>query len=207
MKECQVLSVDSLEKYSINCLRCKSIIIYKEGDMPKKKKKDEEFPGYIKNKVNVGSVALGKEIPNFKAATTDEVPFELKDYKGRKVVIYFYPKDHTSGCTTEGLDFTKDIKKFKNANTEILGVSRESLDSHQKFIEKQNFKFPLLSDPDEVVCELFEVIKEKSMYGKKYMGIERSTFLIDEDGKLAHEWRKVKVPGHVDEVLKTVKSF
>ena len=174
--------------------------------MPKKMK-DEEFPGFIKNKVNAGSVTLGKKVPNFKAATTAEKPFELKNFKGKKVVIYFYPKDHTSGCTTEGLDFTKDIKKFKNANIEILGVSRESLDSHTKFIDKQSFKFDLLSDPDEVVCKLFDVIKEKSMYGKKYMGIERSTFLIDEDGKLAQEWRKVKVPGHVTEVLKATKDL
>lgn len=174
--------------------------------MPKKKK-DEEFPGFIKNKANKGAVAVGKKVPNFKAATTADAPFDLKDYQGKKVVIYFYPKDHTSGCTTEGLDFTKNIKKFKAVNTEVVGVSRESLDSHQKFIEKQNYKFDLLSDPEEVVCKLFDVIKEKSMYGKKYMGIERSTFLINEDGKLAHEWRKVKVPGHVDEVLKTAKSL
>ena len=178
--------------------------------MPKKKK-DEELPGYIKNKVSAGAVAtgavaVGKKVPNFKAATTAKVPFELEDYRGKKIVLYFYPKDHTSGCTTEGLDFTRDIKKFKNANTEILGVSRESLDSHMKFIKKQNFKFNLLSDPDEVVCKLFDVIKQKSMYGKKYMGIERSTFLINEDSKLVHEWRKVKVPGHVDEVLEMVKS-
>ena len=173
--------------------------------MPKKKK-DEEFPGFIKNKAASGSVGLGKKVPNFKAATTADAPFDLKDYKGKKVVIYFYPKDHTPGCTTEGLDFTKNIKKFKNANTEVFGISRESLDSHTKFIEKQTYKFDLLSDPDEVVCKLFDVIKEKSMYGKKYLGIERSTFLIDEDGKLKQEWRKVKVPGHADEVLKATKE-
>jgi peroxiredoxin Q/BCP len=172
-----------------------------------KKKKDEEFPGYIKNKANKGSVSLGKKVPNFKAATTADAPFDLKDFEGKKLVIYFYPKDHTSGCTTEGLDFTKNIKKFKSANTEVVGISRESLDSHQKFIEKQSYKFDLLSDPDEVVCKLFDVIKEKSMYGKKYMGIERSTFLIDEDGKLAHEWRNVKVPGHVIEVLEKAKEI
>lgn len=174
--------------------------------MPKKKP-DEEFSGFVKNKVNKGSVTLGKKVPNFKASSTAEEPFELTDFKGKNVVVYFYPKDHTSGCTTEGIDFTKSIKKFKNANTEIVGVSRESLDSHSKFIEKQGFKFDLLSDPDEVLCKFFDVIKEKSMYGKKFMGVERSTFLINEEGKLVKEWRKVKVPGHVDEVLKAAKDI
>jgi len=174
--------------------------------MPKKKK-DEEFPGYIKNKVNKGSLALGKKVPNFKASSTAEEPFEFTDFKGKKLIIYFYPKDHTPGCTTQGLDFTKHIKKFKNTNVEIFGVSRESLDSHTKFIEKQSFKFDLLSDPEEILCKFFDVIKEKSMYGKKFMGVERSTFLIDEDGKLSKEWRKVKVPGHVEEVLKAAKEI
>lgn len=172
-----------------------------------KKIKDEEFSGFVKNTVNKGSLKVGNKVPNFKAASTGEKPFQLKDYEGKNVIIYFYPKDHTSGCTQEGIDFSENIKKFKNQEAVIFGVSRESLDSHKKFIEKQNFKFELLSDPEEIICNFFDVIKEKSMYGKKYMGVERSTFVIGKEGKLEKEWRKVKVPGHVQEVLEFVKSL
>lgn len=174
--------------------------------MPKKIP-DEDFPGFAKNKTAATSPALGKKVSNFKASSTADVPFELKNFKGKKVVLYFYPKDHTSGCTTQGIDFSKDIKKFKKENVEIFGISRESLDSHKKFIEKQDFKFDLLSDPDEVLCKYFDVIKEKSMYGRKYFGIERSTFILDEDSKLVKEWRKVKVPGHIEDVFSAVKEL
>ena len=171
-----------------------------------KKIKDEEFPGFVKNSVNKGSLKVGNKVPNFKSASTGKTPFELKDFSGQNIVVYFYPKDHTSGCTQEGIDFSENIKKFKNQDCQIFGVSRESLDSHKKFIDKQNFKFELLSDPEEVVCNFFDVIKEKSMYGKKYMGVERSTFLIGKEGKLLQEWRKVKVPGHAVEVLEFIKA-
>ena len=172
-----------------------------------KKIKDEEFSGFVQNSANKGSLKVGGKVPNFKAASTGDKPFQLKDYAGQNVIVYFYPKDHTSGCTQEGIDFSENIKKFKNQDCQIFGVSRESLDSHKKFIEKQNFKFELLSVPQEVICKFFDVIKEKSMYGKKYMGVERSTFVIGKEGKLLKEWRKVKVPGHAQEVLEFVKSL
>jgi len=126
--------------------------------------------------------------------------------RGKKVVIYFYPKDSTPGCTTEGQDFRDLHAKFKRQNAVILGVSRDSLASHEKFKAKQKFPFELVSDPDEVLCRKFDVIKEKTLYGRKFMGIERSTFLIDASGKLKKEWRKVKVKGHAAEVLEAVKN-
>ena len=129
------------------------------------------------------------------------------ELKGKNIVIYFYPKDSTPGCTLEGQDFRDNIRKFSSRNTRILGVSRDSLSSHEKFKEKQKFNFDLISDEDEKLCSIFDVIKEKNMYGKKHMGIERSTFLIDEKGILRNEWRKVKVKGHVEEVLVAVKSL
>jgi thioredoxin-dependent peroxiredoxin len=121
--------------------------------------------------------------------------------------LYFYPKDSTPGCTLEGQDFRDNIRKFSSRNTCILGVSRDTLSSHEKFKEKQKFPFDLLSDEDEKLCSLFDVIKEKNMYGKKHMGIERSTFLIDEKGFLRNEWRKVKVKDHVEEVLEAIKKL
>ena len=128
-------------------------------------------------------------------------PLTLADFKGKKIVLYFYPKDNTSGCTQESKDFRDAVKKFDKLGVVILGVSRDSLKSHEKFITDHDLPFTLISDPDESFCNLFEVMKEKSMYGKKYMGVERSTFLFDETGELIKEWRNVKVPGHVDEVL------
>ena len=122
-------------------------------------------------------------------------------------MLYFYPKDTTPGCTREGQDFRDSMSKFKRQDTVVLGVSRDSLTSHEKFREKQKFKFDLLSDEDETLCKMFDVIKMKNMYGKKVRGIERSTFLIDKKGKLQNEWRKVKVDGHVDEVLQAVKDL
>lgn len=150
----------------------------------------------------MGKISVGKAAPSFKLEATGEQSISLSDFKGKQnVVLYFYPKDSTSGCTTEGQDFRDNIAAFNKADTVILGVSRDSLKSHENFKSKQNFPFELLSDPDEKLCNAFDVIKEKNMYGKKYMGIERSTFLIDKKGKLVQEWRKVRVKGHVDEVL------
>ncbi len=150
--------------------------------------------------------ALNRVVADFKCAATGDKTIQLKDLRGQKVVIYFYPKDSTPGCTIEGQDFRDLHSKFRRQKTVILGVSRDSLASHEKFKEKQNFPFDLLSDPDENICRKFDVIKEKSLYGRKFSGIERSTFLIDEDGKLKREWRKVKVKGHAQDVLDTVKN-
>lgn len=153
------------------------------------------------------SVAIGKKVSNFELPATGEQTIKLSALKGQKVVLYFYPKDSTPGCTQEGQDFRDQSAKFKRAGAVILGVSRDSLKSHENFKAKQNFNFELLSDKDEELCNLFDVIKEKNMYGKKVMGIERSTFVIDEKGVLRKEWRKVKVAGHVDEVLQAVKEL
>lgn len=153
------------------------------------------------------SVTLGKKAPDFRLPATGAQEIRLADLKGSNVVLYFYPKDSTPGCTLEGQDFRDRHAQFKRLNTVILGVSRDSLAAHAKFKEKQNFPFELLSDADEKVCRLFDVIKEKNLYGKKVLGIERSTFLIDAAGVLRAEWRKVKVPGHVDEVLAAVKAL
>ncbi len=149
---------------------------------------------------------LNRVVKDFKCAATGEQTVQLKALRGKKVVLYFYPKDSTPGCTTEGQDFRDLHAKFKRQNTIILGVSRDSISSHEKFRIKQDFPFDLLSDPDETLCKQFDVIKEKSLYGRKFMGVERSTFLIDEDGKLRQEWRKVRVKGHADEVLASVKN-
>jgi len=154
----------------------------------------------------VAAPALNRVVADFKCAATGDKTIQLKDLRGQKVVIYFYPKDSTPGCTIEGQDFRDLHSKFRRQKTVILGVSRDSLASHEKFKEKQNFPFDLLSDPDEKICRKFDVIKEKSLYGRKFSGIERSTFLIDENGKLKREWRKVKVKGHAQDVLDTVKN-
>ena len=149
----------------------------------------------------------GKKAPEFKTKNQHDKMVKLSDYKGKSaVVLYFYPKDNTPGCTTEGCDFKKNHLKFKRRNTVILGISRDTIASHEKFKAKFNFPFDLLSDANEKACQLFDVIKEKNMYGRKVIGVERSTFLIDEKGKLRQEWRKVKVKGHVEEVLEAVKN-
>ena len=153
------------------------------------------------------SIKIGNSIPNLTVATTQNDSLKLRSLKGKNLVIYFYPKDNTPGCTTEGQNFRDHYKQFQKLNTEIYGVSRESIRSHQNFINKHEFPFDLISDPEEVMCNAFDVIKEKSMYGKKYMGIERSTFIFDDKGKLKHEIRKVKVKGHVEEVLELVSSL
>jgi len=154
----------------------------------------------------VAAPTLMRQAPDFKCPATGDQTIHLKSLRGKKVVIYFYPKDSTPGCTTEGQDFRDLHAKFKRQNAVILGVSRDSLASHEKFKAKQKFPFELLSDPDEVLCKKYDVIKEKTLYGRKFMGIERSTFLIDERGKLREEWRKVKVKGHAAEVLEAVKN-
>jgi thioredoxin-dependent peroxiredoxin len=150
---------------------------------------------------------MNRVVSDFTADATGDKTIRLKDLRGKQVVIYFYPKDSTPGCTQEGLDFKELHARFKRQNTVILGVSRDSLASHEKFKAKQGFPFDLLSDPDEELCRKFDVIREKTLYGRKFMGVERSTFLIDKDGKLREEWRKVKVKGHAAEVLESARML
>ena len=150
---------------------------------------------------------IGKIAPNFKLPATGDKDVEIKSLRGKNVVLYFYPKDNTPGCTTEGQDFGARYARFKRKNTVVLGISRDTVASHEKFREKFNFPFDLLADTDEKACKLYDVIKEKNMYGRKHMGIVRSTFLIDATGKLRREWLKVKVKGHVEEVLEAVNSL
>lgn len=138
---------------------------------------------------------------------TPDGQLSLTDLRGKRVVVYFYPRDNTPGCTKEGEAFRDHYADFQAAGCEVVGVSRDSLASHQKFSAKFEFPFPLIADTDEVLCKQFDVIKEKNMYGKKVMGVERSTFLYDADGNLVTEWRKVRVPGHVDAVLQAVQEL
>ena len=152
-------------------------------------------------------ITLGKPITDFEADSTGSSPFKLSDHFGKRVLIYFYPRDNTPGCTQEGKDFRDHIDQFNALNTIIFGVSRDSVKVHEGFKAKQEFPFELLSDKDETLCELFDVIKMKNMYGKQVRGIERSTFLIDEKGVLIHEWRKVKVKIHIEDVLNTLKEL
>lgn len=152
-------------------------------------------------------VELGKSVPTFSAQATSEKTITESSLQGVNTVIYFYPKDNTPGCTTEGQDFRDHIEAFKAANTVIIGVSKDSLRTHENFKAKHEFPFELISDPEETFCKLFDVIKLKKLYGKEYLGIERSTFLIDSDGGLAKEWRKVKVKGHVEEVLAAAEAL
>lgn len=149
-------------------------------------------------------IKIGKKIDDIKLPATGDQMIQLSDFRGKKIVLFFYPRDNTPGCTLEAQDFRNNKEHFSTRNTVCLGVSRDSVESHEKFKQKQDFNFDLLSDTDEKLCQQFDVIKEKSMYGKKFMGLERSTFLIDEDGILLHEWRKVKVRGHVQAVLDTI---
>ncbi|MEO0368737.1 MAG: peroxiredoxin [Pseudomonadota bacterium] len=152
-------------------------------------------------------IKIGDALPDMVVATTQEPALNLKNLAGESLVLYFYPKDNTPGCTTQGQGFRDAYPEFKKLNCEILGVSRESLKSHQNFINKHEFPFDLISDPDELLCQKFDVIKEKSMYGKTYLGIERSTFIFDAKGKLRDEIRKVKVKGHIEDVLERVKAL
>ena len=153
------------------------------------------------------AVSLDQPVADFNAAATSGQQVSLSVLKGQQVVIYFYPKDSTPGCTTEGQDFRDQHAAFQAANTVIFGVSRDSLKSHENFKCKQAFPFELISDKDEALCQLFDVIKLKKLYGKEYLGIDRSTFLIDAQGVLRKEWRGVKVPGHVDEVLAAAQAL
>lgn len=150
---------------------------------------------------------LGKKVKNFKIAATGNKDISLNEFEGKKVILYFYPRDSTPGCTTEGQDFRDAKGRFTRQNTVILGVSRDSIKSHENFKTKQKFNFDLLSDSDETLCNQFDVIKIKNMYGKKLLGVVRSTFLIDDKGVLRQEWRNVKVKGHVEDVLSAVKAL
>ncbi len=155
----------------------------------------------------MGKISVDRKVPDFRLPATGDQDIALSDLRGKRVVIYFYPKDSTPGCTTEGQDFRDRINTFRRRKTVVLGISRDSIKSHENFKASQQFPFDLLSDADEKACRLFDVIREKNMYGKKVMGIERSTFLIDENGVLRREWRKVKVPGHVEEVLEAISEL
>jgi peroxiredoxin Q/BCP len=150
---------------------------------------------------------MNRVVADFVSEATGNQNIRLKELRGKNVVVYFYPKDSTPGCTQEGRDFSELHAKFRRQNTVIFGVSRDSLASHEKFKAKQGFKFELLSDPDEKLCKQFDVIHEKTLYGRKFMGVVRSTFLIDADGKLRAEWRNVKVKGHAQKVLAAVKDL
>jgi len=151
-------------------------------------------------------VSVGKRVKNFTLPATGDQNLSLSDFSGRSLIIYFYPKDNTSGCTREGEDFRDLYPQITEAGADILGVSRDSVKSHENFRKKHDFPFHLLSDSDELLCKQFDVIREKKLYGRTYMGIERSTFLIDGDGVLKLEWRKVRVPGHAQTVLEALKS-
>jgi len=151
--------------------------------------------------------AVNMLVPEFSAVMTGEKQFKLSDYRGKKIVLYFYPNDNTPGCTTEGIEFRDLYPQFQQANTEIFGISRDSLRSHEGFKAKLEMPFQLISDPDETLCLMFDVMKMKNMYGKQSRGVERSTFVIDGAGTLVKEWRGVKVPAHVEEVLKFVTAL
>jgi len=154
----------------------------------------------------MAKVKPGAKVPDFSLPSTTGTDFRLADAKDKWLVLYFYPKDATSGCTTESQEFRDLHAKFRRAGAMVLGVSRDSLKSHDKFRDKESLPFHLLSDVEEKLCRLFDVIREKSLYGRKYMGIERSTFLIDSSSVLRHEWRKVKVAGHAQEVLEALRD-
>jgi len=153
------------------------------------------------------AVAVDQPVSDFQVQATSGQAVSLSELKGQQVVIYFYPKDSTPGCTTEGQDFRDHYAQFQAANTVVFGVSRDSLKSHENFKAKQSFPFELISDKDEALCQLFDVIKLKKLYGKEYLGVDRSTFLIDKEGVLRHEWRGLKVPGHVAAVLEKAQAL
>lgn len=144
---------------------------------------------------------------DIKIECTDSKKNKLYDFLDKKLILYFYPKDMTPGCTTESIEFNTNLAKIKKLGANIVGVSRDKMSLHEKFIEKHGFKFPLISDPEEKLCKSFDVIKEKSLYGRKYMGVDRSTFIISQDGKILHAWRNVKVKGHVDEVIEKLREY
>ncbi len=150
---------------------------------------------------------LNQTIPDFELSATSGITFKLSNHRGKTLVIYFYPKDNTPGCTTQGIQFRDSYQDFKTLNAEIFGISRDSLKSHENFKAKFGFPFELLADTEELACGIFGVIKMKNMYGKQVCGIERSTFIIDKSGQLLHEWRGVKVDGHAQEVLNLIKTL
>lgn len=152
-------------------------------------------------------VQTGQPVPDFEAEATSQYLVDLAGLKGKYGVLYFYPKDHTPGCTQEGRDFRDHYQAFKDLNAVVFGISRDSLKTHENFKAKQGFPFELISDRDETLCRLFGVLKQKKMFGREVLGIERSTFLIDPQGRLAAEWRKVKVKGHVEEVLDKLRAL
>lgn len=155
----------------------------------------------------MSEVSLNKPVPDFELPATGDKTFRLSDLRGQNVLIYFYPKDNTPGCTLEGQQFRDHIAEFEQLNTVLFGISRDSVKTHENFKHKQSFPFDLLSDKDETVCNLFGVIQLKKLYGREYMGVDRSTFLIDAEGVLRQEWRSVKVKGHVEEVLTALKAL
>jgi thioredoxin-dependent peroxiredoxin len=155
----------------------------------------------------MSKIKPGSKVPEFSLPMTGGGTWSLKDAAGSKLVIYFYPRDMTSGCTREAQDFRDRHAAFRKAGVELVGVSRDSVAAHDKFTAKESLPFPLLADTDERVCRMFDVIKQKSLYGRKYLGVERSTFLLDGTGKLRHEWRNVKVPGHAEAVLEAARSL
>ena len=150
---------------------------------------------------------IGDQLPPIKFHASNDLIKQFSDYQGKWLVLYFYPKDSTPGCTIEGQQFRDAYPEFQALNTEIFGISRDSLQSHERFKCKQQFPFELISDSDEALCQLFDVIKAKSFFGKQIRGIQRSTFIIDPNGVVCHEWRKVSILGHVAEVLATIKSL
>lgn len=150
---------------------------------------------------------INTKVKNLSIVSTDTKKKKLHDFLTKNLILYFYPKDMTPGCTTESIEFNLALSKIKRLNANIVGVSRDKISLHEKFIEKHGFKFPLISDSDEKVCNEFDVIKEKSLYGRKYMGVDRSTFIIDVNAKILHVWRNVKVKGHVDEVIEVLKGM
>ena len=149
---------------------------------------------------------INTKAKDLKIECTDTKKSKLYDFLDKKLILYFYPKDLTPGCTTESIEFNDNLSKIKKLKANVVGVSRDKLSLHEKFIGKHGFKFPLISDPEEKLCKSFDVIKEKSLYGRNYMGVDRSTFIIDENGKILHVWRNVKVKGHVEEVIDKLKE-
>lgn len=152
------------------------------------------------------TVAIGKKAPDFSLPRDGGGTISLSDFKGHKVVLYFYPKDDTSGCTLQACTFNENLKGFNKLDARIIGISKDSVKKHDKFKEKYGLTFPLASDEDGAVCDAYGTWVQKSMYGRKYMGIERTTFLINEDGTIAHIWNKVKVPGHIEDVMKVIEE-
>ena len=154
----------------------------------------------------MSKIEINSPIPDLTLEGTNNTTFSISNFVGKNLIIYFYPKDSTPGCTNESIDFKDNYDIFQKLNTEIFGISRDSLKSHEKFKAKYSFPFELLSDADEIACDLFDVIKMKNMYGKKVRGIERSTFLINTEGKLINEWRGVKVNGHIQELIEFLQN-